>query len=276
MTSYVFRVHGLTLAGLSPEDSYVRRLRAQRKPEPQLLTFLRAQYDTDGDYVFADIGANIGYTALLMARLFPRATVHAFEPGPTVFPLLRHNVEGARVVPVNAAVSSRSGTVAFVENSAYGHMVPQAAGGSTPMVSMADYAARTGIARFDFVKIDVEGFELDVFRGLGGLTDTVLFEFNTFALDCHSRVNPLTLLEELSADWDLYEFMRTDRLETIDDFPAVLHRTMIDRRTVSNLVAVRKGRALRQDLIDPTIRGRQILDLGRVVKRFRARLEAPR
>jgi FkbM family methyltransferase len=60
-----------------------------------------------------DLGANVGYTALLLARTVgPDGQVVAFEPGKEIRsdpPLPGPEPEGKRVVLVNAAVGSRSG-----------------------------------------------------------------------------------------------------------------------------------------------------------------------
>ncbi|ADZ71183.1 FkbM family methyltransferase [Polymorphum gilvum] len=272
MGHYKFQAHGFGLSGLSENDSYVRHVIAQPEPEPHLLNFLRAHYKADESYVFADIGANIGFTALLMARMFPNAAIHAFEPGPNIFGLLRKNTARTRIVPVNAAVSDRPGKVAFVESSAYGHMVPGSSNASTDMVSLSSYAQSKGIEKFDFVKVDVEGFERDVFRGLNGKADVVFFEFNTFTLAVHSRVNPVDLLEELHKDWDLYEFVKVDWLEPVTEYAAVIQRNVLEHSAVTDLVAVRKGRVIRQDIIDPAILWRQIADMEAYCQRIRERL----
>ena len=127
-----FSAHGFEMVGLSEEDSYVRYIRENEPPEPLLVNFLRSQFDPDGEYVIADVGANIGFTSLLMSRCLPKAVIHAFEPGKTIHELLGRNTKDRKIVPVNSAVSNAEGTVAFQESSAYGHIILNGDGASVP------------------------------------------------------------------------------------------------------------------------------------------------
>src|SRR5438093_481435 len=52
-----------------------------------------------------DVGANSGQTALEMVRQFPAARIFSFEPTPSTFARLEHNVRHLRnVTPVNIAL----------------------------------------------------------------------------------------------------------------------------------------------------------------------------
>lgn len=126
--------------------------------------------------------------------------------------------------------------------------MPSSDNNETKMLSIRDYARSHGIQKFDFIKVDVEGFELDVFNGIGDTCDIVFFEYNTFALCCHSRVNPLDFLEALEEHWILYDFKDDDEVEVLSDFPAAMHRTMLERGSVSDFVAVRKGKKIQTNL----------------------------
>jgi FkbM family methyltransferase len=79
--------------------------------EPYETTLIESEI-RPGDVVL-DIGANIGYYTLILARLVgERGRVYAFEPDPTNFRLLKKNVRAngyQNVVFVNKAVSDASG-----------------------------------------------------------------------------------------------------------------------------------------------------------------------
>lgn len=243
---YSFSVHGFDLNGLAEADPYVAHLNSMVVPEPHLLNFLSANCTQSTTVRIADVGANIGFTALLMSRAYPDATVHAFEPGPNVFSLMRMNVSGKRIVPVHAAVSDRNGTACFAENSAFGHLA--SSGVEVPTISLGDYLDGRGLSHFDFVKIDVEGFERDVFRGLKGRASFVFFELNSFALTCYGNISPVALLDEIIKDWDLYEFLTPERLGRVTDLVATIHRNMVSSGCVTDLIAVPKGTALVTEL----------------------------
>jgi FkbM family methyltransferase len=147
------------------------------------------------DGVVADVGGNIGTTALSFAATVPRGTVHVFEPSPEMLPVLRRYVElsGAGNVVVHAiglsdapaqgqlqvAIAGNPGSAFFVEGAT------PAPDGSRIAVARLDEVLRDA-ARLDFVKVDVEGFELRVLRGARQLLlrhrPVVVFEVNEAAL----------------------------------------------------------------------------------------------
>jgi FkbM family methyltransferase len=61
-----------------------------------------------------DCGANIGLATLFFKRLYPESEIHAFEPDPETFKMLRRNVEQnslSYVYLYNVALSDQQGAV---------------------------------------------------------------------------------------------------------------------------------------------------------------------
>jgi FkbM family methyltransferase len=137
-----------------------------------------------------DVGANVGYTAsVFAAAIDPGQQVHAFEPERRNFRVLeevveRHGLTG-RVVPVRAAVGASDGTVALWLNAAHhaDHRVltatleaglGRAAAAATEQVrllALDGYVRERELDRIAFIKVDVQGYELEVCRGLAGLLE---------------------------------------------------------------------------------------------------------
>ena len=127
-----------------------------------------------------DVGANIGYTAVLFANVVsPGFQVHAFEPEARNFKMLKRAISrrGLKtVIPVHAAVGDEKGTAELWLNSKHHadhRMVTQsfrAQGGETQQVSVIridDYCASQLPGQpVRFIKIDVQGFEESVCRGM--------------------------------------------------------------------------------------------------------------
>lgn len=143
-----------------------------------------------------DIGANIGYFTLLMATLVgPKGRVHAFEPNPKVLYRLRRNISAnpglsdGRIVVHPVALGDKHGEADFycpVEGS-------EGVGGlkdikrapldnifRVPVLTLDTLVEENGIGAIDFIKMDIEGGELDVIRGsdqtLKQIKPTILFE----------------------------------------------------------------------------------------------------
>jgi FkbM family methyltransferase len=133
-----------------------------------------------------DVGANVGYTAALFARVVdPGFRVFAFEPERKNFERLVRTMRrlhvNDRVEPIRAAVGAGEGAVELWSNVRHhaGHRVitdafrTKHAGAHTesvPLLSLDHWAHDRGIERaVRFVKIDVEGYETAVCEGMAGI-----------------------------------------------------------------------------------------------------------
>jgi FkbM family methyltransferase len=160
-------------------DSYISRQIEEAGVWEPVESALVAQLLRPGD-VFVDLGANIGYYTVLAALACgPRGTVHAFEPEPGNFRLLRENValNGlANVTAVEAAVSSASGSVdLFLSHDNQGdHRIydneSRASRVRVRQVSLDDWF-RGRDSRVDVVKMDTQGSEGRIIDGMEGLID---------------------------------------------------------------------------------------------------------
>ena len=120
-----------------------------------------------------DIGANIGYYTLLLAKVAKET--HAFEPVPLSYHLLNSNVliNGISNVITNlCAVGNISGETSFniAADSAYSgfydtNIVRPAESVRLTVTRLDDYCTTHRISRVDFLKIDVEGAESLVLDG---------------------------------------------------------------------------------------------------------------
>ena len=147
---------------------------------PLETALVRASLPAGGTFV--DVGANIGYFTLLGAsRVGPAGRVVALEPHPHVARVLRQNVEMnglSHVRVVQAAAADARGTAVlagFAEdggNWGVSSLAHAAAAGApafdvrcAPLDEVLDEA---GVATADLVKMDVEGAEHRVLRGMRG------------------------------------------------------------------------------------------------------------
>ena len=123
-----------------------------------------------------DIGANVGQTVDVLLGLFPLANIHAFEPGRAAFNSLTATHSQLRNVTFNNfALGSDPGKQPFFANSAsvlssFLPLGPDGWGEITerPEVSISTvdtYCSEHGIQLLDLLKVDTQGFELEILKG---------------------------------------------------------------------------------------------------------------
>ncbi len=162
--------------------------------------------------VVFDIGSNIGMTAVIAAKS-GAAKVYAFEPDPNVFPFLLDTIKAnaALVHAHNMALGAAEGSLSFFSNpssTSASHLVTEDTLGHSPtgtvqMSTFDTFVKAQRIQKIDFIKIDVEGFEIDVLRGaietIEHLKPSLLIEFNAFTMVGFRDINPRDLLRMLGA-----------------------------------------------------------------------------
>ncbi|MFC9245975.1 FkbM family methyltransferase [Streptomyces sp. NPDC057136] len=126
---------------------------------------------------FLDIGAFSGVYTLLACAANPRLRALAFEPNPNTAPLLRRNVEinglQHRVTVVEKALSAAPGKarLSIPHDTTAASLDASSVRSPTSSVEVAVTTADEVAAGLDvdLVKIDVEGLESEVMRGMTGL-----------------------------------------------------------------------------------------------------------
>jgi FkbM family methyltransferase len=128
--------------------------------------------------VVADVGANVGFFTLIAARLVgPEGHVYAIEPVPTNARALRRNIE-RNGLPNCTVIEAGAGR----ETGRAKLLLARHPGGATlserdtppdlsgeleiEMIRLDDLLQSTHGQRLAFVKIDVEGFEVEVLEGM--------------------------------------------------------------------------------------------------------------
>lgn len=163
--------------------------------EPQLCEALAKVLKKDG--VFMDVGANVGLFSLLAAhRLVPEGRVVAFEASPRIFSFLERNAQRnprPGLTLFHRAVTERSGDeMSFFDapeaKFGMGSLANRFSSSAAVVksISLDDAAEQLGLPHVDVIKVDVEGFELGVFRGARRILSQsrpplIVFEFNDWA-----------------------------------------------------------------------------------------------
>jgi FkbM family methyltransferase len=159
-----------------------------------------------GDLAF-DVGANIGDRTDLMLSL--GANVLAFEPQPILAREVRARGSAKRLTVIEAAVGSQVGTADLFLTSSSGMASlrpdwnrPEDRGKLTvPLTTLDAEIAKFGIPAF--CKIDVEGLEVEVLKGLSSPIKALSLEYQCDERGVTKVAECLDLLSQLL---DTYEF----------------------------------------------------------------------
>lgn len=166
---------GLLMA-LDPADYIDTFIIKQGYYEREVFDALAGQLLAPSGIVW-DVGANLGIHSLSLAKLHPELTVVCFEPNPYLVEILRwqsdaNRLQAVSIIPI--ALSDREGDSRL-------HLYP----GNAGMSSLIDWSGRSScsipvrMVRADnlidsghvpmpnLIKLDVEGNELAVLKGLG-------------------------------------------------------------------------------------------------------------
>ena len=143
-----------------------------RNWEPVVTKWIESKLK-DGD-VAVDIGANIGWFTLLMARWVGPGRVIAFEPEPSFYARLRGHVEANAVENIELypfAVGDTNGDAWCIKNPgpyySSAHTTSDQPTKPCDMVKVPCLKLDTSwtLDQLDLIKIDVDGYEMKVLRG---------------------------------------------------------------------------------------------------------------
>lgn len=251
-------------------DYIGERIRKYGLYEHTALQFLLPLLERMERPVVLDIGANIGNHALAFSR--HAQAVYAFEPIPEIFQLLKENIAQNgldHVHAVDRALSDGTGDAVIYVNragnlgsSSFYQRGHQSERQTIRRQRGDDALAELGLGRVDFIKLDVEGHELNVIQGLeatlGHCRPLVLMEWNEE--EAIRRINEAAVLDDLFSDYDFFVLGNNRDLEywagrRLPRFRRGLSRRLMPKR--SRLYAFDRTRIYKNILLVP----REKLDL---------------
>jgi len=192
------------------------------KEESGELFFIREILAKSEPKLCVDVGANIGDYSLEILKATD-AHVLAFEPIPATFLALESNLsqyamrttieklgvsaeEGYLEINFNRNAMSHASFSKEVERVSY---LDNAETVSVPVVTLDKYFERADIRNVDFIKIDVEGFEAEVFVGAARTLRTIRPKFIQIEFNWHQlfRNRTLNYFADQLAGYDVYQLI---------------------------------------------------------------------
>lgn len=147
--------------------------------------------------VLFDVGASEGQTAVSVASIFPNAVVYSFEPIPDTYKRLCAAVVGLNVRTYNFGLGSKADTILFDTSSDRDvqFRISELGTIKADIQSLDEFCAAEAISHIDFLKIDTEGYDLEVLKGADAmlrehrinlvLTECSVNSANTFHVPFH-------------------------------------------------------------------------------------------
>jgi FkbM family methyltransferase len=187
--------------------------------EPELLSLMARYADQIPHCVFCDVGANVGHHSLFMAAHCE--SVHAFEPYPPLWPELEEKLATNRLDSVTLHRVGLGDTDADLpfepphgDNLGTGRFSSCSDRAGAPVVTMRrgdEYLEAAGIAHVDVIKIDVEGWETAVLKGL---SETLERDRPLLIVEvCLAAIrSPADLSALLPSEYGLFVLRRAHRL----------------------------------------------------------------
>ena len=206
-------------------------------------------FESKDGAVCLDVGANIGLTSLLMDQTFEGSKIVAYEPHPSTYEQLRINIDANKtglntIETFNFGLGDAEGELLFRDVDQYntgnsllieGSLGAAAQNSTTVKVKTLDSISHD-VGHIDLMKIDVEGFELDVLKGASktlNSVDAVLIEFNHWCLSSLAHVLPVDALKticELFEGVFVYDLQKKTykRIESDQEKWSFLHKNMVN------------------------------------------------
>lgn len=224
----------------NPNRSYGGLMIYLNLPEYKEMTFFKKILTEKS--IFIDVGANIGIYSLLAASIIKKGKIYSFEPVSSVLDDLYQNIRinglGGRVQVLEKVASDKTGYSEFIAEdiSEYSHIIYSKTSKSltVPSIKLDDFCGNKKISFVDVIKIDVEGAEFQVLKGLEGYlkkgkVGVLIIELNrtnqSFGKDSNEIIGYLKNL-----NYHVFKFNEEDTLERIDK---------IDKDQTINVIAKR-------------------------------------
>ena len=178
----------------------------------------------DNHSIFFDVGGNYGQTIDEFRSVFKNCEIHSFEPSPAVFEVLKKKTSTIPNLKVwNYGIGSTSKRLYLNENShrnmsSFLEMGKDCWGSieqkvSVPMNTIDNFCEENKIKKIDILKVDTQGFELEVFKGA-----KKCMQENRIGL-LYFEVTFMDMYKELPTFGELYDFATNNGFELVTIYP---------------------------------------------------------
>ena len=202
--------------------------------EKMVINYFFNQLDENIQPVIFDIGANIGdYSRAVNSIFGQRAMLYSFEPSKETFAILTENLRNYKNIRLynfgfgednkQAVLYSNkkgSGLASLYDRSLEYHGIVMGEREDVAIRRLDDFCKENNIEHIHFLKMDVEGNELNILRGgermiKSGNVDFIQFEFGGCNID--SRTFFKDFFDFLNPKYKIYRILK-DGIRLIDSY----------------------------------------------------------
>jgi FkbM family methyltransferase len=179
-------------------NSFMKKMKGENKKEAIPKSLIATYLPSNPTIVEA--GAHIGVDTAQMSKLWPKGTIHAFEPIPELFSQLQRNTSKRKnVCCYPMALGNQTGTAKIFVSSgrsdASSSLLPPKEHLTyhpdilfeteiqVPTITLDKWAEEQGINKIDFLWLDLQGYELAVLKAAPHVLETVQAIYTEVNLD---------------------------------------------------------------------------------------------
>jgi FkbM family methyltransferase len=179
------------------------------------------------------VGANVGDYSRKIFQACPQAAMYAFEPHPKTYAVLTNAMRQSNFLPANAAAGEKEGEFSLFDYesqdgsshaSLYKDVIEnihkaKSIEHKVMVIELGAFARSKNIEKIDLLKIDTEGNELSVLKGIlgyieAGKIEAIHFEFNEMNVSSRTYFRDFW---ELLPNYDFYRLL-PDGMARIDRY----------------------------------------------------------
>jgi 2-O-methyltransferase len=167
------------------------RLNARKGiPVPVTELYQKIRKYLPADPAIIEAGAHMGFDTYGLAKIWPKATIYAFEPVPRVYENLVDRLKGLKNTKTyNVALGKENGTVemyvsggdstassSILKPTAHLDMFPSVTFENkvvVPLKKLGDWAKEEKVSRIDLLWLDMQGYEIFALEGAGDIVKNV-------------------------------------------------------------------------------------------------------
>ncbi len=202
--------------------------------EEAVLKYFFNNLDKNIQPIIFDVGANIGDYSIAINSIFKeRAQVYCFEPSKETFAILRENLKNYKNIKlynfgfgqenktsVLYSNEKGSGLASLYDRKLEDHGIKMNQQENVIIKRLDDFFSENNIGHIHFLKMDVEGNELNVLKGAeetikSGVVDIIQFEFGGCNID--SRTFFKDFFDFLNPNYKIYRILK-DGIKLIDKY----------------------------------------------------------